>query len=54
MLRKLLMHGKPVQWQILKKEVVDEMIFRTENTRYVSLGESEALKLYTIENPSIL
>jgi len=33
MLRKLFRHGKPIQWQILEKEVVDEMIFRTRNPR---------------------
>ena len=33
MVRKLFRQGKPLQWQILEKEVVDEMIFRTRNTR---------------------
>jgi integrase/recombinase XerD len=33
MIRKLFRQGKPVQWRILEKEVVDEMIFRTRNTR---------------------
>jgi integrase/recombinase XerD len=32
-LRKLYRHGKPIQWQILEKDVVDEMIFRTQNLR---------------------
>jgi len=32
-LRKLFRHGKPIQWQILEKDVVDEMIFRTQNLR---------------------
>ena len=33
MIRELFRQGKPLQWQILEKEVVDEMIFRTRNTR---------------------
>jgi integrase/recombinase XerD len=33
MLKKLFRNGKAIQWQILEKEVVDEMIFRTRNTR---------------------
>jgi integrase/recombinase XerD len=33
MVKKLFRQGKPIQWQILEKEVVDEMIFRTRNTR---------------------
>jgi integrase/recombinase XerD len=32
-LRKLFRQGKPIQWQILEKEVVDEIIFRTRNLR---------------------
>ena len=32
-LRKLFRQGKPIQWKILEKEVVDEMIFRTQNLR---------------------
>ena len=33
MVKKLFRQGKPIQWQILEKEVVDEMIFRTRNPR---------------------
>lgn len=33
MLRKLFRVARPNQWKILEKEVVDEMIFRTENPR---------------------
>jgi len=32
-LRKIFAHPKPKQWTILDKDVVDEMIFRTENPR---------------------
>jgi len=32
-LRKLFKQGKPIRWQILEKEVVDEIIFRTRNLR---------------------
>lgn len=32
-LRKLFREPKPIPWDILEKEVVDEMIFRTENPR---------------------
>ncbi len=32
-LRKLFKEPKPIPWDILEKEVVDEMIFRTENPR---------------------
>jgi|GEM_PF-2669187 len=32
-LRKIFGHPKPKQWTILDKDVVDEMIFRTENPR---------------------
>jgi len=32
-LRKIFGHPKPKQWTILEKDVVDEMIFRTENPR---------------------
>ena len=32
-LRKLFKHGKSIQWPILEKEVVDEMIFRTQKPR---------------------
>ena len=32
-LRKIFSHPKPKQWVILDKDVVDEMIFRTENPR---------------------
>ncbi len=33
MIRKLFRHGKPIQWHILEKEVVDEVIFRTRKLR---------------------
>ena len=33
MLRKLFRVARPSQWKILEKEVIDEMIFRTENSR---------------------
>ncbi len=33
MLRKIFRQGENIQWQVLEKEVVDEMIFRTRNTR---------------------
>jgi len=32
-LRKLFKDPKPAHWDILEKEVVDEMVFRTENLR---------------------
>jgi len=32
-LRKIFGHPKPEQWTILDKDVVDEMTFRTENSR---------------------
>jgi integrase/recombinase XerD len=32
-LRKLFKQGTPIRWQILEKEVVDEIIFRTRNLR---------------------
>ena len=33
LLRKMFRNSKPKQWNILEKEAVDEMIFRTENNR---------------------
>jgi len=33
MLKKLFRCGKPVQWNILEKETVDEIIFRTTKLR---------------------
>ena len=64
-LRKLFKEPKSIHWNILEKEVVDEMIFRTENTRNrlllelmarggMRIGEVLGLKPNDIEDRKII
>jgi integrase len=64
-LRKLFKAGKPAQFKILEKEVVDEIIFRTRNSRNrlmlelmarscMRIGEDLKLKPRDIENRKVI